>query len=184
MQGLIREQVDGLYVIKSTVSVGTTEKLMKKYGVHMVHNPEFLRENSANEDVANPDRIVIGQCSKEHAEKLASLYAPMEKPVFVTDPTTSEAAKLLAKAHLAMLITFWNEANKLIQKNGLNIHNPPELMTADNRISTYGTSKSGEPFEGKCLPANLNQLITAFHSPGLNPLLFAAIKKYNQGFSK
>jgi len=88
LRNLIRERVEGLYVIKSTTSVGTTEELMKKYDVHIVHNPEFLREQYANEDVANPDRIIIGQCCKEHAEKLVSLYAPMNKPIFVTDPTT------------------------------------------------------------------------------------------------
>jgi nucleotide sugar dehydrogenase len=183
LPNLIREHVQGLYVIKSTVSVGTTEKLMKKYGVHITHNPEFLRENYANEDVVNPDRIIIGQCCKDHAEKLVSLYTPMNKPTFVTDPTTSEAVKLLSNSYLAVLITFWNEANELVQKLGLDIRKLAELVTADNRISLYGTSKFGEPFKGKCLPANLDQLITTFHSSGLNPLLFEAVKKYNQRLS-
>jgi UDPglucose 6-dehydrogenase len=184
VQTLIKEGVVGLYVVKSTVSVGTTEALMKNYGVHLIHNPEFLRENYACEDVENPDRIIIGQCCREHGEKLVSLYSPMKKPVFVTDPSTSEAAKLLSNSHLAMLITFWNEANELAEKLGLDIRELAELVTADNRISLYGTSKFGEPFEGKCLPANLDQLITAFHGAGLNPLLFEAIKKYNQRLSK
>jgi UDPglucose 6-dehydrogenase len=179
LQNLIRERVEGLYVIKSTTSVGTTEELMKKYGVHILHNPEFLREHCANEDVANPDRIIIGQCCKEHAEKLVSLYAPMNKPIFVTDPTTSEAAKLLSNSYLAMLITFWNEANELAEKLGLNIHEVAKLVRADSRVSVYGTSKFGQPFGGKCLPSNLDQLINTFHSEGLNPLLFEAIKKYN-----
>jgi UDPglucose 6-dehydrogenase len=184
VQTLIKEGVAGLYVVKSTVAVGTTEALMKTYGVHLIHNPEFLRENYACEDVENPDRIIIGQCCREHGEKLVSLYSPMKKPVFVTDPTTSEAAKLLSNSHLAMLITFWNEANELAQKRGLDIRELAELVTADKRISLYGAAKFGEPFEGKCLPANLDQLITAFHDAGLNPLLFEAIKKYNQRLSK
>ncbi|MCW4046750.1 MAG: hypothetical protein NWE99_04200 [Candidatus Bathyarchaeota archaeon] len=184
VQTLIKKHVKGLYVIKSTVPVGTTEALMKKYSVHITHNPEFLRENSACEDVENPDRIIIGQCCKEHGEQLASLYSPMKKPVYITDPTTSEAAKLLSNSHLAMLITFWNEANELAQKLGLNIRELAEMVTADSRISSYGTSKFGEPFGGKCLPANLDQLITAFHSAGLNPLLFEAIKNYNQRLRK
>ncbi|MBN1245182.1 UDP-glucose/GDP-mannose dehydrogenase family protein [Candidatus Bathyarchaeota archaeon] len=184
VQNLIKEHVDGLYVVKSTVSVGTTEELMKKYGAHISHNPEFLRENYANEDVVNPDRIIIGQCCKEHAEKLVSLYEPMNKPVFVTDPATSETAKLLSNSYLAMLITFWNEANELAEKLGLNIHEVAKLVRADHRVAAYGTCKFGEPFEGKCLPSNLEQLITAFHGAGLNPLLFEAIKKYNQRLSK
>jgi nucleotide sugar dehydrogenase len=184
VQNLIREHVAGLYVVKSTVSVGTTEGLMKKYSVHVAHNPEFLRENYANGDVVNPDRIIIGQCCKDHAEKLVSIYAPMNKPIFVTDPTTSEAVKLLSNSYLATLITFWNEANELAGKLGVDIHEVAELVSADHRMTTYGTSKFGEPFEGKCLPANLDQLINAFHSSGLNPLLFEAIKKYNQRLSK
>ena len=184
LQNLIRERVEELYVIKSTTSVGTTEELMKKYGVHIAHNPEFLREQYANEDVANPDRIIIGQCCKEHAEKLVSLYAPMNKPIFVTDPTTSEAAKLLSNSYLAMLITFWNEANELADKLGLNIHEVAKLVRADSRVSAYGTSKFGQPFGGKCLPPNLDQLIDAFHSEGLNPLLFEAVKKYNLRLQK
>src|SRR3972149_5268788 len=184
LQNLITERVEGLYVIKSTTSVGTTEELMKKYGVHIANNPEFLREHYANEDVANPDRIIIGQCCKEHAEKLVSLYAPMKKPVFVTDPTTSEAAKLLSNSYLAMLITFWNEVNELAEKLGLNIHEVAKLVRADSRVSAYGTSKFGQPFGGKCLPSNIDQLINAFPHEGLNPLLFEAIKKYNQRMKK
>jgi UDPglucose 6-dehydrogenase len=184
LQNLIEESVEGVYVIKSTTSVGTTKELMKKYGVHISHNPEFLREHSAYEDVANPDRIIIGQCCKEHAEKLVSLYAPLKKPIFITDPTTSEAAKILSNSYLAMLITFWNEANELAEKLELNIREVAELVCADSRMSGYGTSKFGEPFGGKCLPASVDQLIDAFHSEGLNPTLFEAIKKYNLRLEK
>ena len=183
-QNLTNEQVQGLYVIKSTVSVGTTEELMKKYGLHIAHNPEFLREQHANEDVVNPDRIIIGQCCKDHAEKLASLYEPMNKPVFVTDATTSEAVKLLSNSYLAVLITFWNEANELAGKLGVNIKEAAELVRADHRISEYGTCKFGQPFGGKCLPSNVDQLINAFRSQGLNPLLFEAVKKFNLRLQK
>jgi len=79
-----------------------------------------------------------------------------------------------------MLITFWNEASELAEKRGLNIHEVAELVRADGRVSAYGTSKFGQPFGGKCLPSNLDQLINAFRSAGLNPLLFEAVKKYNQ----
>jgi UDPglucose 6-dehydrogenase len=179
LQNLIEEHVEGAYVIKSTTSVGTTEELMKKYDVHILHNPEFLREHSAHEDVVNPDRIIIGQCCNEHAEKMVSLFTPLKRPIFITDPTTSEAVKILSNSYLAMLITFWNEANELAEKLRANIHEVADLVCADGRMSAYGTSKFGEPFEGKCLPASVDQLISAFHSEGLNPTLFEAIKKYN-----
>jgi nucleotide sugar dehydrogenase len=184
VQNLINEHVEGLYVVKSTTTVGTTEDLMKKFGIHLIHNPEFLRENFAKEDVTNPDRIIIGQCCKEHGEKLRSLYSPIGKPIFITDPTTSEAVKILSNSYLAVLITFWNEADELAKKLGLDINEVAELVRADARVSSYGTAKFGKPFGGKCLPATLNQLIEAFRSQGLNPLLFEAVKKYNQRLNK
>jgi UDPglucose 6-dehydrogenase len=180
VQNLVREHVEGLYVIKSTVSAGITEELMKKYGVHIAHNPEFLREEYANEDVLNPDRIIIGQCCKEHAEKLVALYAPMNKPTFITDTTTSEAVKLLSNSYLATLITFWNEANELAEKLDLNVNEIAELVCADNRMSVYGTSKFGEPFDGKCLPKDLRNLIRAYRGNNSNPILFEAVEKLNE----
>ena len=179
LQNLIKERVEGLYVVKSTTSVGLTEKLMKKYGVHIAHNPEFLREDYANEDAVNPDRIIIGQCCEEHAEKLVALYAPMNKPIFVTDTATSEAVKLLSNAYLATLITFWNEANELAEKLGLNISEVAELTCADSRMSVYGTAKFGEPFGGKCLPKDLRNLIRAYRENGSNPILFEAVEALN-----
>ena len=180
VQNLVREQVEGLYVIKSTTSVGMTEELMKRYGVHIAHNPEFLREDYANEDVLNPDRIIIGQCCEEHAEKLITLYASMDKPIFVTDATTSEAVKLLSNSYLATLITFWNEANELSEKLGLNVKEVAKLVCADNRMSVYGTSKFGESFEGKCLPEDLRNLIRAYRGHDSNPILFEAVEKLNE----
>ena len=59
------------------------------------NNPEFLRENHANEEAVNPDRV-IGQFCEEYAEKLISCYAPMNNPVFVTAPTANEDAGLLS----------------------------------------------------------------------------------------
>lgn len=170
VQNLIREHVEGLYVIKSTTVVGVTEALMEKYGVHIAHNPEFLREDYADQDAVNPDRIIIGQCCREHAEKMVALYAPMNKPIFVTDNTTSEAVKLLSNAYLATLITFWNEANELAEKLGLNISEVAELTCSDSRMSDHGTAKFGEPFGGKCLPKDLRKLIRAFRGNGSNPI--------------
>jgi nucleotide sugar dehydrogenase len=179
IRNLMEWRVTGLYVIKSTTSIGATEKLMKKYGVHISHNPEFLRERCPFEDVLNPARIIIGQCCKNHGEMLASLYEPLKKPVYVTDPKTSEAVKLFSNAYLSTLITFWNEVWEFSQKAGLNVYEVAELMKADGRVSPYGTATFGQPFGGKCLPANLDMLISAFQEAGLNPALFEAVREVN-----
>lgn len=180
LKRLVEEGVLGLYVIKSTVPVGTTMNLMKRYGVHVCHNPEFLREKYAYEDVLNPSRIIIGKCCDNHASLLTQLYSPLKKPIFITDPTTSELAKLVSNAYLATLITFWNEVNELTSKLNINIRDLAEMVCADPRMSKYGTEKFGEPFSGKCLPKDLVHFIEAFRQNGLNPTVLEAIKRFNE----
>lgn len=179
IQTLIHEEVQGLYAVKSTTPIGTTERLMEKYGVHICHNPEFLRQKHAYEDVMNPDRIVIGKCCDEHGEILRKLYAPLGKPIFVTNPTVSETVKLVSNAYLSMLITFWNEIYLLTQRLKIDIREVSELVCSDRRISKYGAMKFGEPFGGRCLPKDLNHLIITFRQYGLNPLLFDAVETFN-----
>jgi len=180
LQTLISEKVQGLYVIKSTTPPGTTKGLMEKYGVHICHNPEFLRQKHAYEDVMNPDRIIIGKCCDEHGEFLRKFYAPLKKPTFLTAPTVSETVKLVSNAYLSMLITFWNEVNELAKKLGLKTAEIAEMVCADKRISRYGTMKFGEPFYGSCLPKDLNHLIDAYFNAKLNPKLFEVVKEINE----
>jgi len=172
-------QVEGLYVIKSTVPVGTTEALMKKYNVHICRNPEFLREKHAFEDVMNPDRVVIGQCCEAHGQLLFNLYSPLKRRIFLTTPTTSELTKLVSNAYLSTLITFWNEIAELAKKLDLDVKEVAELVTTDHRMSRYGTVRFGEPFDGKCLPKDLNHLINTFKSVDCNPMLFEAVRQFN-----
>jgi UDPglucose 6-dehydrogenase len=184
IQKLLAEGVEGLYVIKSTVPVGITEKLMEKYKVHICHNPEFLREKHAIEDVMNPDRIIIGECCWRHGEILQELYSPLGKPIYRTKPMVSELAKLVSNAYLSTLITFWNEVFLLAEKLKVDVGEVAELVCSDSRMSRYGTSKFGEPFGGKCLPKDLEHLINIFHQEGLNPILFSAVKRFNEGLKK
>jgi len=177
---LLFANVHGLYVIKSTVPLFTTEKLMKKYDVHICHNPEFLREKTAFVDVLNPDRIVIGKCCDVHADLLKLFYLPLGTPIYVTDPSSSELVKLASNAYLSMLITFWNEIALLASKTNLNVKEIAEIVCSDRRMSRYGTEKFLEPFGGKCLPKDLKHLINTFHSVGLNPTLFEAMRSFNQ----
>jgi UDPglucose 6-dehydrogenase len=183
LKTLISEEVQGLYVIKSTTPVGTTERLMRKYGVHICHNPEFLRQKHAYEDVINPDRVIIGQCCKKHGQVLVGLYSPLNKPIFVTTPILSELAKLAANAYLSTLITFWNEMYELTVKLNVDIRELAELVCSDHRISRYGTAKFGEPFGGKCLPKDLDYLINSFKQCNSNPILFEAVKIFNNKLS-
>ena len=177
---LVHVKEVGLLVIKSTVSLGTTDNLMKQFNVHICHNPEFLREKHSKDDVVNPDRVIVGRCCEEHGALLLELYAPLKKPMFVTTPLASELAKLVSNAYLATLITFWNEVNEITQRLKLDVQGTSHLVCSDSRMSRYGTEKFGEPFGGKCLLKDLNHLIDAYKSNGLNPTLFEAVESFNE----
>jgi nucleotide sugar dehydrogenase len=180
IQLLHNQGVNPPYIIKSTVSIGTTARLEHKFDTHICHNPEFLRERSPFHDVLHPDRIVIGECCPAHGQQLAQLYQSMQKPIFRTTSQVSETVKLVSNAYLSTLITFWNEINELATQLNIDIRDVAQAVTADQRISRYGTMKFGEPFDGRCLPKDMNHLINSFHAEGLNPLLFEAINTFNK----
>jgi UDPglucose 6-dehydrogenase len=180
VKDLVSKKVGGLYVIKSTVPPGTTASLAAAYNIHICHNPEFLREKLAFEDVLNPQSVVIGQCCPEHAAILQKLYAPLKCPVVLTKPTVSETLKVTLNSYLATLISFWNEINEIAIKLNLDTQELAELACLNPRVSKYGTEFFGSAFGGKCLPKDLDQLIDVSLKAGLNPQLLEAVRDYNR----
>jgi UDPglucose 6-dehydrogenase len=180
VENLVAKNVKGLLVIKSTVPPGTTRMMMDKYNVHICHNPEFLREKSAFEDVLHPDCVVIGQCCQEHGGLLQKLYSPLKCPVVITQPNVSETVKITLNSYLATLIAFWNEIDEYANAFGINTKEVAEIVKLNPRVSSYGTEFFGAPFGGKCLPKDLDQLIVASHKAGINPQLLEAIRDYNR----
>jgi nucleotide sugar dehydrogenase len=183
VKDLAFKKVKGLYVIKSTVPSGTTLSLMADLHLHICHNPEFLREEKAFEDVLNPNFVVIGQCCPEHAAVLQKLYSPLKCPIKVTQPTVSETLKVTLNSYLATLISFWNEINEVAIKLNLTTKELAELACLDPRVSRYGTGFFGAPFGGKCLPKDLDQLIGIGLKAGVKPQLLEAIREYNRSLN-
>lgn len=184
IQSLIENHVSGLYVIKSSTLPKTTETLSKKYQIHICHNPEFLREKYYLLDVLNPSRIIIGQCCPDHGRILVNFYEPLNRPIYVTDPTTSELVKLVVNTLRSMIITFWNEIYELATALNLNIREVADLVNQVGTIGSYeggnwGTRFFGKKFGGKCLPKDLDNLIDAFLQHNLNPILLKAVKESN-----
>jgi UDPglucose 6-dehydrogenase len=175
------ERVPGLVVIRSTVNPGITEKLGKKYNRHILHNPEFLREATADWDFMNPDRIVIGECCKKHGKILEKLYEPLRVPIIRVDPKTSEMVKLASNAYLSTLISYWNEIHKICTKLNINSHKVGLISSMDKRISRYGASMHGKPFAGLCLPKDLDHLIVLFDKNKITPKLLEIVKEINEG---
>jgi len=186
---LVERDVKGIYVIKSTLPVGTTVMLMKKYGVHILHNPEFLREKYALEDVMNPSRIVIGECCKAHGNLLEELYKPLNRPIYRTDPTTSELIKLVSNALRAMMISFWNTIYLLSERTGANIDIIAEAADPGKVIGEWeggkwGTKYFARPYGGKCFPKDIKFLINVFQEHEINPALLKATEEINELFKR
>lgn len=179
IENLVNRKVHNPYVIKSTVPPGTTQAAMLKHGVHICHNPEFLREDTFIEDALNQKFIIIGECCKEHGDQLAELYKPLGVKIMRTRPTTSEMARIVLENYLSTLITFWNSIHEICSSLDLDTKEVAGLVKNDKRVSKYGTEFFGKPFGGKRLPKDLNQLLNFCHSRGMTPSFFETIKDIN-----
>ncbi|MEO3876116.1 UDP-glucose/GDP-mannose dehydrogenase family protein [Nonomuraea sp. B12E4] len=152
-----------LVVGKSTVPVGTAERLAEKLarlapaaaGAELAWNPEFLREGFAVEDTLHPDRIVLGVRS-EHAEKvLREVYQPLgEVPYVVTDFATSELVKTAANAFLATKISFINAMAEVCEAAHADVKQLSEALSYDDRIGGRFLN-AGLGFGGGCLPKDI-----------------------------
>jgi UDPglucose 6-dehydrogenase len=168
-----------LLVVRSTVVPNTCEMLELELGTHVLHNPEFLREATANLDEFNPRRIIIGECCKEHGDLIEKLYKPLSRPVHRTERAVSELAKLACNGYLATIISYWNEIDFIAQNLGISGTEVGMLASTDQRISCYGSRYHGK-FGGKCLPKDTEHLISTAKNLGMNPVLLEAVMKINE----
>jgi UDPglucose 6-dehydrogenase len=134
---LLSLDVPSPYIIKSTVKPGTTEMLMRKYNMHFIHNPEFLREKYAFYDVMHPSRIIIGQCCQAHGRVLEDLYRVLGAPIYITTPTVSEMVKLAVNLLRATAITFWNEINEICSSLGIDTKEVAKLVDQARSLGEY-----------------------------------------------
>jgi len=171
---------DKIYIIRSTMPVGETEKIASKYGlVHVAHIPEFLRQKTAINDIFNQDRIVIGLKDKKTRKALKELYKNEQVPVIFTKIKESEMIKYTANCWLAMQISYWNEIKKFCDKSKINPQLVADVATMDKRISKYGSAMIGEPYSGFCFPKDTKSLIKSFEKKKIKPKLLKAIVEVN-----
>jgi len=178
----VLEPRDGMVIVRSTTPPGTVEKWGEEYRIDkLYHVPEFLKQNTALEDIFHPDRVIIG-ITKVDAERLLYLFEGFLPgvPIIITKSTMSETIKLLSNAWLSTQISFWNEAKRLCDELGVNPQLVAEACTLDKRISKYGSKMLGTPFKGVCLPKDLVSLKKAFKEIGLESHLFDGVSKANE----
>ncbi|WP_405870054.1 MULTISPECIES: UDP-glucose dehydrogenase family protein [unclassified Streptomyces] len=146
-----------LLVGKSTVPVGTAQRLASTLDTEVAWNPEFLREGFAVEDTLRPDRLVVGVCSPRAETILRQVYAPVldaGTPLVTADFPTAELVKTAANAFLATKISFINAMAEVCEASGGDVGVLAEAIGYDDRIGSKFL-RAGVGFGGGCLPKDI-----------------------------
>ena len=174
-------------VNKSTVPVGTGELVREVITRHqprpvefdVVSNPEFLREGSAIEDTLRPDRIVIGAPTQQVAMTLVELYAPIERPMIITDLPSAEVIKYASNAFLAAKISFINAIANICEAAGADVRQVMKGMGLDPRIGG-AFLQAGLGYGGSCFPKDVDSLIHTAGRLGYDFKLLRSIVEINR----
>lgn len=156
---------DALVVVKSTVPIGTNDKveeyiklnLKNRVNVEVASNPEFLSQGTAVKDTLNASRIVVGVESKKAEETLREVYERFNHPIVVTNRRSAEMIKYASNDFLALKISFINEIANLCEIVGANIEDVAKGMSYDERIGSKFL-KAGIGYGGSCFPKDTKAL--------------------------
>jgi UDPglucose 6-dehydrogenase len=156
-----------IVVNKSTVPVGTAKKVREtveketSHPVHVVSNPEFLKEGAAIDDFMYPDRVVIGAPNQEVGEIMRQLYLPFVRtgnPIIIMDEVSAELTKYAANSLLATKISFMNEIARMCDLVGADVERVRSGIGSDSRLG-HSFIFPGVGYGGSCFPKDVKALI-------------------------
>lgn len=156
---------DCLVVVKSTVPVGTNDKveqfikdfLVNDVKIEVASNPEFLAQGSAVRDTLHAARIIIGTESKEAEAVLMKIYEPFGLPIVSVSRRSAEMIKYASNDFLALKISYMNDIANLCELVGANIEDVAKGMSYDERIGA-NFLKAGIGYGGSCFPKDTKAL--------------------------
>lgn len=192
----IKDKHDGhTVVIRSTVSPGTTEKVLLPLlesssgktcgtGFELCFQPEFLREGSSIEDYDNPPFTVIGCSNTSGADKTRKIFNHLKSKIVVTEIKTAEMLKFCCNVFHALKIGFANEVGRVCRDLDVNAMQVMNLLCMDTQLNISPMYlKPGLPFGGSCLPKDTRAMVKMSHDSGVPSPIIQGIMSSNQHHS-
>lgn len=175
-----------IFILKSTVPIGTTQKLKEIFSIKILHNPEFLSARTADVDFLTQSRVILGGDDKELLSKVGSLFSERFHGINIVEMNSneSETVKYFLNCFFATKITFFNEMKLLVDTMKLDWNSVMKGVLSDGRIEKLHTDVPGHDgklgFGGACFPKDTLALSKIFKKNDLDPVVLDAVIKQNK----